>query len=94
MIPLLLVATAALARPPGEVQGADHIPKGHLPPVGLCRHWLPGTPPGHQPPPMSCADAFYSWPPGAQVVERRTELLAIVHTPTPRPATGPRSRPR
>lgn len=33
----------------------DSIPRGHLPPPGLCRLWYPDRPPGHQPPPDSCA---------------------------------------
>jgi hypothetical protein len=34
------------------------IPPGHLPPVGQCRIWIPGTPPGHQGPSGDAA----SWP--------------------------------
>ena len=30
------------------------IPKGHLPPPGECRDWIPGLPPGQQPPPRQC----------------------------------------
>jgi hypothetical protein len=33
------------------------IPRGQLPPPGLCRLWLPDRPAGHQPPPMSCQRA-------------------------------------
>ena len=36
-----------------ERQGVD-IPKGHLPPPGECRDWIPGLPPGQQPPPRKC----------------------------------------
>ncbi len=32
------------------------IPPGHLPPVGQCRIWIPGTPPGHQGPSGDCAE--------------------------------------
>lgn len=37
--------------------GAGRIPKGHLPPAGMCRVWIDGVPPGHQPAPTSCAEA-------------------------------------
>ena len=33
------------------------VPKGHLPPRGMCRVWIDGVPPGHQPKPTSCAAA-------------------------------------
>ena len=33
------------------------VPKGHLPPRGMCRVWVDGVPPGHQPAPTSCAQA-------------------------------------
>ena len=33
------------------------VPKGHLPPRGMCRVWIDGVPPGHQPAPTSCAQA-------------------------------------
>lgn len=33
------------------------IPRGHLPPPGLCRVWFDGRPPGQQPPPMACSRA-------------------------------------
>ena len=36
---------------------SSRIPKGHLPPRGMCRVWVDGVPPGHQPAPTSCAQA-------------------------------------
>ena len=33
------------------------IPRGHLPPRGMCRVWVDGVPPGQQPPVTSCAQA-------------------------------------
>lgn len=33
------------------------IPRGHLPPPGLCRVWFYDRPPGHQPPPTNCRRA-------------------------------------
>lgn len=35
----------------------SRVPKGHLPPRGMCRVWIDGVPPGHQPAPTSCAQA-------------------------------------
>jgi hypothetical protein len=35
----------------------SRVPKGHLPPRGMCRVWIDGMPPGHQPAPTSCAQA-------------------------------------
>ena len=35
----------------------SRVPKGHLPPRGMCRVWIDGVPPGHQPAPTSCAEA-------------------------------------
>jgi len=33
------------------------VPRGHLPPRGMCRVWIDGVPPGQQPPVTSCAQA-------------------------------------
>lgn len=35
----------------------SRVPKGHLPPRGMCRVWIDGVPPGHQPPVTSCSQA-------------------------------------
>jgi hypothetical protein len=34
-----------------------HIPRGQLPPAGLCRVWIQGVPPGRQPAVTDCATA-------------------------------------
>lgn len=44
------------------------IPKGHLPPPGTCKIWIPGVPPGHQGGPQSCASALRNAPLGAWVI--------------------------
>lgn len=44
------------------------IPKGHLPPPGECRIWIPGVPPGQQGPPESCSSALRNVPLGAWVI--------------------------
>ena len=59
---LLPAALAAQGRGRGGNKG--HVPKGHMPPSGLCRVWYDGVPPGHQPAPTRCdvaeADAYYN----------------------------------
>ena len=35
----------------------NRIPRGHLPPPGMCRVWFDARPAGHQPAPMSCQRA-------------------------------------
>lgn len=44
------------------------IPKGHLPPPGECKIWIPGRPPGQQGPPQSCSSALRNAPLGAWVI--------------------------
>jgi len=44
------------------------IPKGHLPPPGECKIWIPGKEPGQQGPPQSCASALRNAPLGAWVI--------------------------
>lgn len=44
------------------------IPKGHLPPPGECKIWIPGKEPGQQGPPQSCASALRNVPLGAWVI--------------------------
>lgn len=46
------------------------VPRGHLPPAGACRVWLPGVPPGHQPAPDSCRRLEHRVPPGAWLLHR------------------------
>ncbi len=38
-------------------RGTARVPRGHLPPRGMCRVWIDGVPPGRQPAPTSCANA-------------------------------------
>lgn len=55
------------------------IPPGHLPPVGECRVWRPGTPPGHQAPPRACAGIERHAPAGAWILYRPTRDRKVVH---------------
>jgi hypothetical protein len=45
-----------------------HVPRGHYPPPGMCRVWIPGTPPGHQPKPAPCSTLAGKVPNGAFVL--------------------------
>ncbi len=52
------------------------IPPGHLPPVGLCRVWMPGEPPGKQRakyPAGNCPIVARSVPAGGWLVYRPTK---------------------
>lgn len=55
------------------------IPPGHLPPVGSCRVWRPGTPPGHQAPPRSCVGIERQAPAGSWILYRPTGDRKVVH---------------
>ena len=40
-----------------STRGSSKVPRGHLPPRGMCRVWIDGVPPGQQPEVTSCAQA-------------------------------------
>lgn len=46
------------------------VPRGHLPPPGACRVWLPGVPPGHQPASGACRRLERRAPAGAWLLHR------------------------
>ena len=48
--------------------GRLRIPKGHLPPPGECKIWIPGREAGQQGPPQSCISALRNAPLGAWVI--------------------------
>lgn len=54
---------------PGAQQHRVDIPKGHYPPPGSCRIWIPGVPPGQQSPPGNCAQLRHRVPPGGVLVQ-------------------------
>ena len=54
------------------------IPPGHLPPPGLCRVWMPGTPPGHQPRARNCAGIERMAPAGSWILYRPSEDRKVV----------------
>jgi hypothetical protein len=57
------------------------VPPGHLPKVGECRIWIPGTPPGRQPKPnsRSCAAIAAVAPAGSWIIYRPTDNKKLVH---------------
>ncbi|HEU4829175.1 MAG TPA: hypothetical protein VFT04_08260 [Gemmatimonadales bacterium] len=63
----LVVAASPLAAQ-GRGNSADKVPRGHLPPAGMCRIWVDGVPPGRQPAPTDCATARRRVPYNARVV--------------------------
>lgn len=68
---LMLALTPALATPiaaQGRGRWSRDVPRGHLPPAGLCRVWIRGVPPGRQPRPMDCRTAVRRAPRNAQVL--------------------------
>ncbi|HWP19651.1 MAG TPA: hypothetical protein VNO84_11025 [Burkholderiaceae bacterium] len=62
------VVVAPPGGPTPAAQGPVHVPKGHYPPPGSCRIWVPGVPPGQQSPPGNCAELQYRVPPGAVLI--------------------------
>jgi hypothetical protein len=44
------------------------VPRGHMPPPGMCRVWYPGTPPGRQPKPGDCRTLSRHVPRGAWLI--------------------------
>jgi hypothetical protein len=53
------------------------VPKGHLPPPGQCKIWIPGKPPGQQSPPQSCRSAFRNAPLGAWVITHSADRYKV-----------------
>ncbi|HET9947670.1 MAG TPA: hypothetical protein VFQ22_01975 [Longimicrobiales bacterium] len=59
------------------------VPRGHLPPPGYCRVWIPGVPPGRQAPPRPCDVLFrIHRRPGAVIIGRPhfAEAVKVVET--------------
>ncbi len=54
------------------------IPPGQLPPPGLCRVWVQGTPPGHQARARSCNNIERSAPAGSWILYRPNEDRKVV----------------
>lgn len=71
-------APAAARRGPSTAATLG-IPPGHLPPMGHCRVWLPGTPPGHQARPRSCDGIERTAPAGSWIVYRPSRDKKVVH---------------
>lgn len=59
------------APPRAEVEGAGdtgEVPRGYLPPAGMCRLWVAGVPASQQPAPTDCATAVRNRPGNARVI--------------------------
>ncbi len=54
------------------------IPPGHLPPPGLCKVWIPGTPPGHQAKARNCNNIERVAPAGSWILYRPSEDRKVV----------------
>ncbi len=54
------------------------VPRGHLPPAGACRVWIPTEPPGHQPSPRSCNGIVDVAPAGAWILYRPSDDDRVV----------------
>ena len=63
---MLAPAVPALAK--DKDYGEFRVPRGHIPPPGMCRIWFPGRPPGHQPAPGSCRVLSRQVPRGAYLI--------------------------
>lgn len=53
-------------RPKEEIKLA--IPKGYMPPAGMCRIWIDDVPAGQQPAPTDCATAIKNRPTNGRVI--------------------------
>lgn len=59
---------AAESRNRGTFNGVATIPRGHLPPAGMCRVWIDGVPPGRQARPTDCRTAMRNRPAHGRVI--------------------------
>ena len=66
LVALVLAASPLAAQ--GRGHDGDRVPRGHLPPPGMCRIWIDGVPPGRQPEPTDCATARRHAPRNARVI--------------------------
>ncbi len=57
------------------------VPPGHLPALGYCRVWIPGTPPGQQPGPQSrrCQGINQDAPAGSWILYRPSTDPKLLH---------------
>lgn len=55
------------------------VPPGHLPPLGMCRVWLPGKPPGHQAQSRRCSGIERTASAGSWILFRPTREKKVVH---------------
>jgi hypothetical protein len=67
--------------PPPTTALTLDVPPGHLPEIGECRVWIPGTPPGRQPRPKSrpCPGIAAAAPAGSWILYRPADDTKVVH---------------
>lgn len=79
--------TTTVSRAPGPSPAAAKsrstavtlgVPPGHLPPVGRCRVWIPGTPPGRQARSRSCNGILATAPAGSWILYRPSREKGLV----------------
>jgi hypothetical protein len=63
-----LVPARGTAQSARAKEKAAPVPKGYLPPAGMCRIWVDNVPAARQPAPTDCATAIRNRPPNARVV--------------------------
>jgi cell wall-associated NlpC family hydrolase len=63
---------------------AARVPRGNLPPLGMCRIWYPDPPPGYESPSGRCEELRHYVPPGAVLLR---ESRAAPPPPPPSPPT-------
>ncbi|HEX9581185.1 MAG TPA: hypothetical protein VF970_08795 [Gemmatimonadales bacterium] len=54
------------------------VPPGHLPPAGMCRVWVQGTPPGRQARPRACEGIVAAAPAGSMILYRPGDNRRII----------------
>lgn len=67
LLTAVLVSVSAAAHAGAQNKRTD-VPKGDLPPAGMCRIWIDGVPPGQQPAVTDCPSAVKNRPSNGRVL--------------------------
>lgn len=68
LLVLALLAVPRVASAQASKEKDVPVPKGSLPPAGMCRIWLDNVPAARQPAPTDCPSAIRNRPPNARVI--------------------------
>ena len=68
VLSLSLNAGRVSAQGRSEKSEKNDVPKGFLPPAGMCRVWVDGVPAAQQPAPTDCASAVRNKPANGRVI--------------------------